>query len=57
MPETYNDFNRLLEQDGESKRYFASLPNGVKQAVSSHPESIRSFENLHHFTEDLLNHK
>lgn len=53
----YSDFYRLMEQDGESKRYFASLPNEMKQAVSSRTEDIHSFENLHECTEDILNRK
>lgn len=57
MPDSYNNFRCLMEQDGEAKRFYASLPCKVKQAVSSHSENIDSFEHLRDYAESFLNHE
>ncbi len=53
----YSDFYHLVEQDGESKRYYASLPVELKQAIRSHPENIRTFDSLHNSAESFFNSK
>lgn len=55
--DSYPDFYQLVEQDGESKRYFASLPNEMKQAVCSHPEDIHTFDSLRSCAENYLNNR
>ncbi len=55
MPDTYSDFYSLVGQDSEAKRYFASLPYSVKQAIGCSSENINSFDSLRDYTEKLLN--
>ena len=57
MFDQYRDFNSLVEQDSESRRYFASLPDRMKQSVYQNSQSIHSFDNLRDYTESLLESK
>lgn len=55
MTESHRDFNCLVEQDGEAKRYFESLPYAMKQTVQASTDKIHSFEALRDCVESKLN--
>lgn len=54
MAENFGSLDSLVEQDEESRRYFATLPYAMKQTVRDHAESIHSFEGLRGYVESSL---
>lgn len=56
MTDSYSSLDNLVEQDGESRRYFESLPQQMKQAALSSAESIHSFDSLRECVENELHH-
>lgn len=54
MTDSYSSLDNLVEQDGESRRYFESLPQEMKQAALSSAESIHSFDSLRECVENKL---
>lgn len=51
----FNDgLDSLMERDGESKRYFLSLPRAMKQPVLLQGDRIHSFEDLKGCVDGML---
>ena len=54
MDQTYRDLSTLIREDPEAGRYFLSLPNYVREAVSERGQSVNSLESLRDYAENLL---
>lgn len=44
----------LLSQDPEARRYFASLPDTVREQISTRADSVNSLSSLQDYAENLL---
>lgn len=55
MEDFYQNLNSLVEQNGEAKRYYNSLPYAMKQTVQQHATGIHGFDALRRCVEDRLN--
>lgn len=49
----YDDLYGLIRQDQEANRYFHSLPNYVREAISQRAQRINSVESLRDYAENL----
>jgi len=49
----YANLTALLQNDGEAKRYFDTLPDYVRDQLSSRPDGINSFASLRDYAENL----
>lgn len=54
MPESYSDLFSMIQQNKEAGRYYASLPDYVKQSIEPRASSVNSFESLRDYAENLL---
>lgn len=54
MDRKYEDLYVLIRQDPEAGRYFQSLPNYVREAVTERAQSVNSLESLRDYAENLL---
>lgn len=54
MDRKYDSLFALIRQDPEADRYFQSLPNYVREAVSERAQSVNSLESLRDYAENLL---
>lgn len=52
--EKYPNLNKLIESDSEAKQYFDSLPDYVRDHISTHNGGVNSFESLRDYAENLL---
>jgi hypothetical protein len=49
-----SDLYDLIAQDGRAHRFFAALPDGVRDAVSWQAKSLHSFPELQACAQELL---
>lgn len=49
----YPNLNALLDAQPEAKAYFRSLPDYVRQQISTRPDGVNSFESLKDYAENL----
>ena len=49
----YPNLNALLDAQPEAKAYFRSLPDYVRQQISTRPNGVNSFESLKDYAENL----
>ena len=49
----YPDLNALLNAQPEAATYFRSLPDYVREQISSRPDGVNSFESLKDYAENL----
>jgi len=50
----YSGLFSLIEQDSEAGRYYASLPDYVKESIASRAHHVNSFDSLKDYAENLL---
>lgn len=50
----YSDMHALFENVPEAKRYFDSLPDYVRDQISSRPQGVNSMDSLKNYAENLL---
>lgn len=50
----YQDLNALLSGAPEAKQYFDTLPDYVRDQISTRPWGVNSFESLKDYAENLL---
>lgn len=50
----YATMQDLLSQDPEARRYFASLPDTVRDQISTRADSVNSLSSLQDYAENLL---
>lgn len=53
MIQKYEDLYSLLEGDKKADQYFRSLPEYVREAISSRPGGVNSYESLLSYAEKL----
>lgn len=49
----YPNLNALLDAQPEANAYFRSLPDYVRQQISTRPDGVNSFESLKDYAENL----
>jgi len=49
----YADLNALLKGDPKAKQYYDSLPDYVKEQISSRGENVNSMASLQDYAENL----
>lgn len=54
MSAKYSSLQSLLEDDMEAKKFFNSLPDYVREHISSRGNNVNSFESLRHYADNLL---
>ena len=54
MEPEYSSMYALFEQDAEAKRYFDSLPDYVRDQISSRADSVNTFAGLRDYADNLL---
>ena len=54
MPLKYNDLQTLINNDTEAMKYFNSLPDYVKEQISTRGNNVNSFASLKDYVENLL---
>lgn len=52
--EKYRDMHALLSSSSQAKQYFDSLPDYVRDQISTRAGSVNTFENLRDYAENLL---
>ncbi|MCI1955160.1 MAG: hypothetical protein LKJ21_02150 [Oscillospiraceae bacterium] len=53
MQKKYPDLYQLIRNDREANRYYACLPDSVKDSIGRRAESVNSFESLRDYAENL----
>lgn len=54
MQQKYNGLDSLIQQNQDAARYYASLPDYVKNSISQRSSHINSIESLRDYAENLL---
>ncbi len=54
MPQKYSGLSSLIAQDDQAKKYFASLPDYVKDQISTRADSVNTYALLRDYAENLL---
>ncbi len=54
MEPEYSSMYALFAQDTEAKRYFDSLPDYVRDQISSRADSVNTFAGLRDYADNLL---
>jgi len=54
MQPKYNNLTDLISQDGEASSYFNSLPDYVREMISSRGDNVNSVASLQDYAENLL---
>ena len=54
MEPEYSSMYALFAQDAEAKRYFDSLPDYVRDQISSRADSVNTFAGLWDYADNLL---
>ncbi|WP_180950947.1 hypothetical protein [Marasmitruncus massiliensis] len=52
--EKYADMYALLNSNRQAKQYFDSLPDYVREHISTRSDSVQTFESLCDYAENLL---
>lgn len=52
--EKYPDMYALLNSNRQAKQYFESLPDYVREHISTRSGSVQTFESLRDYAENLL---
>ncbi len=50
----YPDLHALLKDEPEAKQYFETLPDYVREQISTRPQGVNSFESLKDYADNLL---
>ncbi len=50
----FKDMNALFQGNQQAKQYFDSLPDYVRDQISTRSGSVNTFENLRDYAENLL---
>ena len=50
---TYRNLDTMLRSNSEAKAYFQSLPDYVREQISSRPGGVNSLESLKDYAENL----
>ncbi len=54
MEAKYKSMHALLRQDPLAKKYFDSLPDYVREQISTRADSVNSYSGLRDYAENLL---
>ena len=54
METQYKSMNVMLERDPEAKSYFNSLPDYVREQISTRSDSVNTYSGLRDYAENLL---
>jgi len=54
MPNKYSNLSDLINSDNNTKKYFNSLPDYVRQQIFSRSSNVHSFDELKDYAENLL---
>lgn len=54
MEPKYESMYTMFEKDPAAKRYFDSLPDYVREQISTRADSVNSFSGLKDYAENLL---
>lgn len=50
----YPSLNEVLENECDARNYFDSLPDYVREQISTRADGVNSFESLRDYAENLL---
>lgn len=50
----YDNLNAMLRSNGQAWEYYASLPNYVRDHISSRSSNVKTLSSLHSYGENLL---
>lgn len=53
MEKKFGNLFSLIRDDSEAGRYYASLPDYVREEISRRSASVNTFENLRDYAENL----
>lgn len=54
MEPKYESMYVMFEKDPDAKRYFDSLPDYVREQISTRADSVNSYSGLRDYAENLL---
>lgn len=54
MHKKYSGLTELINQDAEANQYFSSLPDYVREQISSRGDGVNSLASLQDYAENLL---
>ncbi|MGI6161936.1 MAG: hypothetical protein ACOYJD_07885 [Christensenellales bacterium] len=54
MGKKYKGLNSLIKSEPEAAKYYAELPDYVKDSISERGDNVNSFESLKDYAENLL---
>ena len=54
MPKKYNGLDSLISQDQKAKQYFSSLPDFVRDQITTRAQNVNTYASLRDYAENLL---
>jgi len=54
MTQKYNDLQSLLSADGQAREFYSSLPDYVKDHISTRAQNVNTYKSLRDYAENLL---